>query len=80
MIPLITFIQGASDFTEEEIKIIGAIRSAKQEDRLFARRVADDVGCYVQKVAKFAERLEKDEIISRRRQEDEGKLIYFGSH
>lgn len=77
--PQLTNVQGITDFTEEEIKIVGAIRSAKQEDRLLARRIADDVGCYVQKVSKFAERLEKDEMISRMKQEDEGKLIYFGN-
>ncbi len=79
LVPQLTNVQGITDFTEEEIKIVGAIRSAKQEDRLLARRIADDVGCYVQKVSKFAERLEKDEMISRMKQEDEGKLIYFGN-
>lgn len=79
LVPQLTNMQGITNFTEEEIKIVGAIRSAKQEDRLLARRIADDVGCYVQKVSKFAERLEKDEMISRMKQEEEGKLIYFGN-
>ena len=77
--PLITTVQGISDFTEEEIKIVGAIRSAKQEDRLIARRIADDVGCYVQKVSKFGERLQKESVIQREKNEDEGKFIYFGT-
>jgi hypothetical protein len=66
-----------STFTEEEIKIIGAIRSAGRSDKLLARRVADDVGCFVQKVAKFGEKLERDAVISRDRDDDAGKLIYF---
>ena len=79
LMPLITTVQGISDFTEEEIKIVGAIRSAKQEDRLIARRIADDVGCYVQKVSKFGERLQKESVIQREKNEDEGKFIYFGT-
>ena len=34
------------NFTEEEIKILGAIRSATKEDKLIAGKIADDVGCY----------------------------------
>ena len=64
-------------FTEEEMKIIGAIRSSQEEDKLLARQVADDVGCYVQKVAKFGEKLERDHIIKRKLAEDMGKNIYF---
>lgn len=64
-----------TQFTEEEIKIIGAIRSSSEEDELLARHVADDVGCYVQKVAKFGEKLERDNII-RRKMKD--KYIYYG--
>jgi len=64
-------------YTEEETKIIGAIRSAQKDDKLLARRVADDVGCFIQKVAKFGEKLEKESIISREKDENEGKLIYF---
>lgn len=79
LIPLITTVQGINDFTEEEIKIVGAIRSAKQEDRLIARRIADDVGCYVQKVSKFGERLQKEDVIRREKNEDEGRFIYFGA-
>jgi len=64
-------------FTEEEMKIIGAIRSSQEEDKLLARRVADDVGCYIQKVAKFGEKLERDHLIQRKVEEDVGKNIYF---
>lgn len=66
-----------SSFTEEEMKIIGAIRSSEEEDKLVARQVADDVGCYVQKVAKFGEKLERDHLIERRVHADVGKNIYF---
>jgi hypothetical protein len=67
----------SNEFTEEEMKIIGAIRSSLEEDRLLARQVADDVGCYVQKVAKFGEKLERDHLIQRKVHEDVGKNIYF---
>lgn len=67
----------SSDYTEEEMKIIGAIRSSQEQDRLLARQVADDVGCYVQKVAKFGEKLEREHIIKRKMHEDVGKNIYF---
>ncbi|WP_320043311.1 hypothetical protein [uncultured Desulfobacter sp.] len=66
---------GYTQFTEEEIKIVGAIRSSSEEDELLARHVADDVGCYVQKVAKFGEKLERDNIIKRKMKD---KYIYFG--
>lgn len=65
-----------SGYTEEEIKIIGSIRSATEEDSLGARIIADDVGCYVQKVAKFAEKLEKAKIVARKRS-PAGPYIYF---
>lgn len=68
----------SQNYTEEEMKIIGAIRSSHEEDRLLARQVADDVGCYIQKVAKFGERLEREKIIRRRIEQDIGKDIYFG--
>ena len=64
-----------TQFTEEEIKIVGAIRSSSEEDELLARHVADDVGCYVQKVAKFGEKLERENIIKRKMKD---KYIYFG--
>ncbi|MGA2114934.1 MAG: hypothetical protein ABSH56_09320 [Bryobacteraceae bacterium] len=67
-----------SRYTEEEFKIIGSIRSSSPEDHLFARQVADDVGCYVQKVAKFGEKLEREGIITRARIEELRKNIYFG--
>jgi hypothetical protein len=41
------------------------VLSSSPEDHLTARRVADDVGCYVQKVAKFGEKLEREKIIGR---------------
>ncbi len=59
-----------SGFTEEEIKIIGAIRSARKRDTLVARQVADDVGCYIQKVAKFGEKLNREGVIDRSKPED----------
>lgn len=69
--------RSSSAYTEEEIKIIGAIRSASSEDHLIARQVADDVGCYVQKVAKFGEKLGKEQVISREKDEIADKYIYF---
>ena len=65
-------------YTEEEIKIVGSIRSSAPEDNLTARQVADDVGCYVQKVAKFGEKLDREGIIARERVEEWRKNIYFG--
>ena len=67
----------SEDYTEEEMKIIGAIRSSLEEDKLLARQVADDVGCYVQKVAKFGEKLEREHIIQRKMHEDVRRNIYF---
>jgi hypothetical protein len=66
-----------TNFTEEEMKIIGAMRSSEEEDQLLARQVADDVGCYVQKVSKFGEKLERDHLIQRKMHEDKGRKIYF---
>lgn len=71
------FGRAFSSYTEEEIKIIGAIRSASAQDHLIARQVADDVGCYVQKVAKFGEKLDKEQVISREKDEPADKYIYF---
>lgn len=68
-----------SQYTEEETKIIGTIRSASREDRIFARQIADDVGCYVQKVAKFGERLEKIGLAARERHPGENKMVYFST-
>jgi hypothetical protein len=64
-------------YTEEEIKIVGAIRSAEQDDELVARDVADDVGCYVQKVAKFGAKLDREGLISRERAVHLNKHIYY---
>jgi hypothetical protein len=54
------------------------MRSSSPEDHLTARRVADDVGCYVQKVAKFGEKLEREKIIGREKVEELNKNIYYG--
>jgi hypothetical protein len=64
-------------YTEEETKIIGTIRSAAREDHVFARQIADDVGCYVQKVAKFGEKLERGGLAERESDAAEGKLFYY---
>lgn len=40
-------------------------------------QVADDVGCYVQKVAKFGEKLEREHVIGRDRPADSSRHIYF---
>jgi hypothetical protein len=69
----------APQYTEEETKIIGSIRSATRDDHVIARQIADDVGCYIQKVAKFGEKLERDGLVARERDEDQGKLIYFAA-
>lgn len=66
-----------TSYTEEEIKIIGAIRSARASDELVARQIADDVGCYIQKVAKFGEKLDREDIIDRRSIIRLGKNIYY---
>ncbi|HEU5374071.1 MAG TPA: hypothetical protein VFV38_01405 [Ktedonobacteraceae bacterium] len=66
------------NFTEEEAKIIGAIRSARKADRKFARQIADDVGCYVQKVSMLGIKLEKEHLAQREKDPVEGKYIYFG--
>jgi hypothetical protein len=71
--------RSGSAFTEEEIKIVGAIRSAGREDALQARRVADDVGCQVQKVSNFGAKLSRDGVIARERSsEPPHNYIYYG--
>jgi hypothetical protein len=79
--PLEKYDLGALErrYTEEEIKIVGSIRSSSPEDHLTARQVADDVGCYIQKVSKFGEKLEREGIIDRERIDELGKNIYYGS-
>ncbi len=67
----------AGDFTEEEIKIVGSINMAPKKQKLKARQIADDVGCYVQKVAKFGEKLSKEELIEREKIPGEKNFIYF---
>jgi len=71
-------VVSGAQYTEEETKIIGTIRSATREDHVFARQIADDVGCYVQKVAKFGEKLDRGGFARRESDEDEGKLFYYG--
>jgi hypothetical protein len=74
---LMSATPGGTHYTEEELKIIGAIRSSSAEDQVTARRVADDVGCYVQKVAKFGEKLDRENIIERQKLEEIGRFTYF---
>ncbi len=64
-------------YTEEEIKIIGSIRSSSPQDRLIARQIADDVSCYVQKVATFGRKLDREGVISRELVEELQKNIYY---
>lgn len=66
-------------YTEEETKILGAMRSATKEDQMVARRIADDVGCHVQKVARFGEKLEREGLIQREKDPGQERLIYFGT-
>lgn len=66
-----------TQYTEEETKIIGTIRSASRGDHVFARQIADDVGCYVQKVAKFGEKLDRGGLARREQDTNEGKLFYY---
>lgn len=66
--------------TEEEIKILGAIRSATKEDKLIARKIADDVGCYSQKVARFGAKLQRQGLIMREKDEELNVYIYYGAN
>jgi hypothetical protein len=66
-----------SSYTEEEIKIIGAIRSSDETDAKIARAIADDVGCYSQKVGKFGEKLDRDGVIARKRLAGSPRYFYF---
>jgi hypothetical protein len=67
-----------NNYTEEEIKILGAIRSATKEDKLIASKIADDVGCYRQKVARFGEKLQRRDLIMREKDEGLNVFIYYG--
>lgn len=67
-----------SSYTEEEIKILGAIRSARKADRKFARQIADEVGCSIQKVSNFGKKLEKEHIAQREKDPVDSRYIYFG--
>lgn len=68
----------ARRYTEEEIRILGAMRAAKREDQKIAREIADDVGCYVQKAAKFGEKLEREGLVVRAKEGNQDRYIYFG--
>lgn len=76
LVPVAGATSGSS-FTEEEIKITGAMRSAGEQSGLVARQVADDVGCYVQKVAKFGEKLERDGVVERQFSDELNRYIYY---
>jgi hypothetical protein len=67
-----------AQYTEEETKIIGTMRSATRKDHVFARQIADDVGCYVQKVSKFGEKLDRAGLAKRESDVEEDKLFYYG--
>ena len=66
-----------TQYTEEETKIIGTIRSASRGDHVFARQIADDVGCYVQKVSKFGEKLDRSGLAKRESDPTENRLFYY---
>lgn len=51
--------------TETERKIVGTIRNRTRNDAILARDVAEIVGCNKIKVAKFAEKVTKDNLINR---------------
>ncbi|GCD12254.1 hypothetical protein [Clostridium tagluense] len=59
--------EGNQTFTEMERKIIGTIRSRTVNDAILARDVSEIVGCNKIKVAKFAEKVEKENLIKRER-------------
>ncbi|MDH4369638.1 MAG: hypothetical protein OEV99_07300 [Nitrospira sp.] len=66
-----------TQYTQEETQIIGTIQSASRGDRVFARQIADDVGCYVQKVSKFGEQLGRTGLAKRHHPV---ALMKLGSH
>lgn len=51
--------------TETERKIVGTIRNRTRNDAILAREVAEIVGCNKIKVAKFAEKVMKEDLINR---------------
>ena len=53
------------DCTEEEAKIMGAIYAVKGPIGKLAREIADEVGCYVQKVSSYGLKVEKAGRITR---------------
>lgn len=66
-------------YTEEEIKIIGAIRSSDEDSAKAARKIADDVGCYSQKVGKFGEKLERCGLILRKKATNNKHYYYYSN-
>lgn len=62
--------------TEEEAKIIGAIYSVRGSTGKLAREVADEVGCYVQKVSNYGQKLERAGRILRDYDEVEERIRY----
>lgn len=70
-------VESSRSYTEEETKVIGAIRSSPIECPVTARAVADDVGCYVQKAAKFGEKLEREGLIEREKDQEIDRFTYF---
>ena len=66
-----------SEYTEEESKIIGSIYSDNNHSGKLAYEIADEVGCSTQKVAKFAEKLERQKIVIRDYDKKERKYRYL---
>lgn len=64
-----------NSYTEEETKIIGSIYAENNNDGKYASIIADEVGCYVQKVARFAIKLDEMGIIVRKN--DGKRYKYF---
>lgn len=64
------------DCTEEEAKILGAIYAVRGPIGKLAREIADEVGCYVQKVASYGQKLERMGRIVRDYDHEEGRIRY----